>query len=351
MPTLWLVIQIYDSMSEYFFINNRRYTGSKFKLLGKIKEIIEKYCPNQRSFTDIFAGTGVVSAELISHFEEININDLLYSNDIIYKSFFLKKKYSEKKLIDFKNGVNLTNINKIPDNYFSKNFGEKYYSKKDSKLIGHIRSLIKESTNFNLHEKYILLASLIYSADKASNTVGHYDAYIRNKKIFDKFEFKLIKPIKHNSKINIFREDANELAKKHYSDVVYIDPPYNSRQYSRFYHLLETLTVWDKPKLEGVALKRPTENMSDYCRISATDVFRDLILNIKCKYILVSYNNTYNSKSSSSANKIKYDDLVAILKTKGKLKIFDYKFNHFNAGKTVFDDHKEFLFLIETNEK
>ena len=90
MPTLWLVIQIYNSMSEYFFINNRRYTGSKFKLLGKIKEIIEKYCPNQRSFTDIFAGTGVVSAELISHFEEININDLLYSNDIIYKSFFLK---------------------------------------------------------------------------------------------------------------------------------------------------------------------------------------------------------------------------------------------------------------------
>ena len=98
-------------------------------------------------------------------------------------------------------------------------------------------------------------------------------------------------------------------------------------------------------------MKRPTENMSDYCRISATNVFRDLILNIKCKYLIVSYNNTYNSKSSSSENKIKYDDLVAILKTKGKLKIFDYKFNHFNAGKTVFDDHKEFLFLIETNEK
>ena len=338
-------------MNNYFSINNRRYTGSKYKLLSNIGEIVKKYCPEQNTFTDIFAGTGVVTADLLHHFKEININDLLFSNDVIYKSFFLNKKYSNKKLKEFRDHVNSLKINKLPDNYFSKNFSEKYYSTKDSKLIGHIRELINSVSDFTDHEKTILLASLIYSADKASNTVGHYDAYIKNKVIKDKFEFKLIKPIEHKTQINIFREDANNLVKKLKSDITYIDPPYNSRQYSRFYHLLETLTVWDKPKLEGVALKRPSENMSDYCRISATKVFEDLIQNIQSNYLLVSYNNTYNSKSSSSENKIKYDDLVSILKNKGKLKIFDFKFNHFNAGKTEFSDHKEFLFLVNTNEK
>ena len=338
-------------MSNYFSINNRRYTGSKYKLISNIGEIVKKYCPGQSTFTDIFAGTGVVTADLLHHFKEININDLLFSNDVIYRSFFLNKKYSSKKLKEFRDHVNSLKINKLPDNYFSKNFSEKYYSTKDSKLIGHIRELINSVSDFTDHEKIILLASLIYSADKASNTVGHYDAYIKNKAIKDKFEFKLIKPIEHKTKINIFREDANNLVKKLKSDITYIDPPYNSRQYSRFYHLLETLTVWDKPKLEGVALKRPSENMSDYCRISATKVFEDLIQNIQSNYLLVSYNNTYNSKSSSSENKIKYDDLVSILKNKGKLKIFDFKFNHFNAGKTEFSDHKEFLFLVNTNEK
>ena len=340
-----------DSMANYFLINNRRYTGSKYKLLSRISEIVKNYCPGQNSFTDIFAGTGVVTAELLHHFKEININDLLFSNDVIYRSFFLNKRHSNKKLLEFRDQVNSLNADKLSDNYFSKNFSEKYYSEKDSKLIGHIRELIQSASDFSDHEKTILLASLIYSADKASNTVGHYDAYIKNKVIKDKFEFKLIKPIEHKTKINIFREDANNLVKKLKSDITYIDPPYNSRQYSRFYHLLETLTVWDKPKLEGVALKRPSENMSDYCRISATKVFEDLIQNIQSNYLLVSYNNTYNSKSSSSENKIKYDDLVSILKNKGKLKIFDFKFNHFNAGKTEFSDHKEFLFLVNTNEK
>ena len=63
--------------------------------------------------------------------------------------------------------------------------------------------------------------------------------------------FKLIEPIKHTSKIQIFREDANELVKKVKFDICYIDPPYNSRQYSRFYHVLENLAQWKKPKLFG----------------------------------------------------------------------------------------------------
>ena len=128
------------------------------------------------------------------------------------------------------------------------------------------------------------------------------DYYMKNICILikDLFSFELITPIEYkDKKITITRKDANELAKEIKADIVYIDPPYNSRQYSRFYHLLENITQWKKPPLYGEACKPEAENMSDYCRNSATSTFEDLISSLKCNYIVVSYNNTYNSKSSS----------------------------------------------------
>ena len=98
----------------------------------------------------------------------------------------------------------------------------------------------------------------------------------------DSFCMRLINPIETGS-FSIFREDANLLVKKVQADVVYIDPPYNSRQYSRFYHILETLTKWDCPKLYGVALKPQRENMSDYCRENARHKFSELVGGINAK--------------------------------------------------------------------
>ena len=65
------------------------------------------------------------------------------------------------------------------------------------------------------------------------------------------------------------------------------------------------------------------------------------------KYLAVSYNNTYKSKSKSSANKIKYEEIVEILQRVGKTKIFEQSHKFFNTGKTKFNDHKEFLFLTK----
>ena len=87
--------------------------------------------------------------------------------------------------------------------------------------------------------------------------------------------------------------------------------------------------------------------MSDYCRNSAPVVFKDLVDNLNVKYIVVTYNNTYNSKSSSSKNKITLEQITEILKSRGSVKIFEHKHNAFNAGKTDLKDHKEFLFICE----
>ena len=155
---------------------------------------------------------------------------------------------------------------------------------------------------------------------------------------------KMIEQVETN-RVDIFREDANYLAKKIQADIIYIDPPYNSRQYSRFYHVLENLVKWDKPELFGVALKPKPENMSDYCRTSAKYRFSELINSLETKYIVVSYNNTYESKSNSSENKITHKELLDILNTRGKTKVFEKAYRHFNSGKTDFKNHKEYLFV------
>jgi len=75
-----------------FKMHNRRYTGSKYKLMNWIKELIIENCEGSKFF-DVFAGTGVVTEYLIDQFNEIVINDFLYSNEVIYNGFLLKKKY------------------------------------------------------------------------------------------------------------------------------------------------------------------------------------------------------------------------------------------------------------------
>jgi len=328
-------------------IENRRYVGSKTKLLNWIFEHVAKECKGD-SFADIFAGTGVVSARAARLYRKIILNDLLHSNYVAYQGFFSQQKYNREKVLDFVSYYNSLTLNEVSHTFFSRKYGGKYFTTTSAKLIGYIRQDIQNRRHeLNDKEYYILLTSLLYSADKIANTVGHYDAFFKKTIADKKFIFRLIEPLIKAGSVSIHREDANSLVRRIKADIVYIDPPYNSRQYSRFYHVLETLAQWDNPKTEGVALKRPEENMSDYCRKNAPVVFQDLISNIKAKYIIVSYNNTYNSKSSSSRNKIELADIERILNEKGNTKVFKTSHQYFNAGKTDFNNHQEYLFITK----
>lgn len=308
--------------------------------------IPEKY--KKGRFFDVFSGTGVVADSAIGIFDEIIVNDLLFSNEIIYQAFFGSGKYSKKRLEEFAVKANTTLAKSKKTNYFEKNFGNKFFSKESARQIGNIREAI-EKGKYSQREKAILIASLIYSADRIANTVGHYEAFRKKDKSFKPFVFRLISPYTE-VKSRIYREDSNELAKKIKCEVAYVDPPYNSRQYSRFYHVLETLTKWDKPKLSGVALKPPLENLSKYCTVSAPEAFEDLINSLQAKVIVVSYNNTYKSKSSSSKNKITLEQITKIMRAKGSTKIKKIEHKYFSAGKTDFENHLEYLFVTEVGK-
>ncbi|QNV38854.1 DNA adenine methylase [Rothia terrae] len=342
-----LKVENYDEDLGKYNLESRRYIGSKAKLANWIVEKIQEETEGD-SFLDLFGGTGIVTKSVLPFFEKVAINDFLYSNNIIYKAFFGPENYNYQKLLDIMQSFQSLKTRSVDDEYFSKSYGGKYFSFHDAEIIGEIRQSIENNKKINDREKSILIASLIYSADKVSNTVGHYEAYRKNQNIPDRFKFELIKPVdSENKEISIYREDANTLVRNTSADIVFVDPPYNSRQYSRFYHLLEVLTKWEKPQLTGVAMKPPVENISEYCKTSAPEAFDDLVKNISAKYIVVTYNNTYTSKSSSSQNKITQSQIIDSLNRVGTTKIYETDHKFFNAGKTEFANHKEFLFITK----
>ncbi|MBR5972593.1 MAG: DNA adenine methylase [Paludibacteraceae bacterium] len=338
-------------ITQSITIGKRRYIGCKAKLADWIMQTIETETNNVHSFCDIFAGTAVISDLAIKKYGKVIINDFLYSNNLIYKAFYEAGEVDNQKLSVYVNSLNQIAPDQVEDNYFSINYGNKFFDFQTAKKIGFIRELIEQDKNsFTTKEYCVLIASLIYSIDKIANTLGHYEAYIKKEIAPKHLELKLIN---YNSleQVEIHREDSNQLVRKIKADVFYVDPPYNSRQYSRFYHLYENLVKWDKPTLSGAAMKPAEENMSDYCSSKAPKAFDDLISHLNTKYIAVSYNNTYHSKSSSSRNKITLEEIKDILSKRGPTKVFEHSHPFFNAGKTNFNNHKELLFITHVNEE
>lgn len=328
------------------FINNRRYLGNKYKLLPFITGVVNDECPNITSIADIFAGTGAVSSAFTD--KVIITNDLMYSNYICNYAWFGAEEYDPQTIIDCV--IRYNSLCDLEDNYMTDNFSDTYFSRDDCAKIGYIREDIEclyENGSINKRERAILITSLLYAMDKIANTCGHYDAY-RKGVVFDK-TLELYVPLAevHNNADNkCYNTDANELVKKIKSDLVYIDPPYNSRQYCDAYHLLENVARWEKPEVFGVAKKMDRSSMkSKYCTQSATEAFELLIKDINAKHILLSYNNMAAKGNDRSNAKISDDDILRILNQKGEVKVFSESYKAFTTGKSDIDDNQERLFL------
>lgn len=332
-------------------LESRRYIGSKAKLIEWIMATIKSETADARTFFDVFAGTGVVTKAALSSFDHVITNDFLHSNHAIYQAFFAEGDFDEEKIGAMLDRYNSMDPATLPDNYFSTNFGGKYFEREVAKMVGYIRQDIEERKGeLTAKEYYILLATLIYNIDRLANTVGHFEAYIKKPIRHQPLRLRMIEAESYDN-IDIYQQDSNQLARTLTADVAYVDPPYNSRQYCRFYHVYETLVKWDKPQLYGVGMKPVPENMSRYCTSKAATAFEDLVRNLKARYIAVSYNNTYNSKSSSSENKITLAQIKETLEKCGPTRVHECSHRFFNAGKTDFSDHKELLFITTVDEE
>ena len=328
-------------------INNRRYLGNKYRLLPFITDVISRECGEFDTFADIFAGTGAVSSAYTD--KRLITNDILYSNYLCHLTWFSDEGFDIKKIEHYINFYN----SDIPfeENYMTENFSNTYFSKKNCSKIGFIREDIEnefKSGKINGRERAMLITSLLYGIDKIANTCGHYDAYRKGAELTDSFTMCVPEPNKNLKHNFCYNEDTNELAKRISADVVYIDPPYNSRQYSDAYHLIENIARWQKPEVFGVAKKMDrTALKSKYCTREAPKVFDDLIRNLNARYIVVSYNNMAKKGNDRSNARISDMEILETLQEKGTVKTFSENYKAFTTGKSDRSDNQERLFLCK----
>lgn len=334
-------------------INNRRYLGNKYKLLPFIKEIVETECENIETIFDVFSGTGAVASAFVD--KTIFTNDILYSNHLAHITWFSPEEYDEYKIKSIIDKYNT--IDKIEEeNYMSECFADTYFSKEVCLKIGQIRENIEyEFTQgkINTKEKAILITSLLYAMDKIATTCGHYDAYRKGAVHNNNLVLEMPDMFNNLSSNNLcFNTDSNLLAKSIVCDLAYLDPPYNSRQYCDAYHLLENVAKWEKPEVKGVAKKMDRNHLkSDYCTQKATIAFKELVLNLKCKYILLSYNNTGDTANDRSNAKLSDEDIVNTLSLRGTVKVFSKSYKAFTTGKSQNNNNEERLFLCIVKDK
>jgi adenine-specific DNA-methyltransferase len=200
-----------------------------------------------------------------------------------------------------------------------------------------IRIKIEEWKNEKLitdNEYYFLLATLLETIDKRANTASVYGAFLKQLKKTAQIPF-VLKPaelIINDQEHEVFNEDINKLVGKIEGDILYLDPPYNQRQYATNYHLLETVAKYDNPKIHGkTGLREYESQKSLYCsRPQVKKAFSDLILNAKQKYIFLSYNNE---------GLMTLDDIKEIMGSRGKYGYFTQEYNRFKADK---DENRDF---------
>lgn len=347
-----------------------RYYGAKTKLLPFIEKVVKSTSVNGTStFVDLFAGTTSVG----QHFKKLGYT--VYSNDILEFSYALSKTFIElnrepefKKLksnLKLKNGLNslfdyLNKLNKntkgfIYENY-SPNGGRMYFTDENAKKIDTFRTLFEEWKNENLVnelEYYYLITALLRGVNLVSNVTGTYGAYLKtwDNRALKPLTLEEIPIIESSSKNKAFKKDANELIKKINPDILYLDPPYNSRQYAANYFLLELIAEgWfdkNKPEIYGKTGMRNYEHQkSDYClKSNALNALEDLVLNgSKAKYILLSYNNE---------GVISQTDIEKTLERVGKVEVWYENHKRYKSINQTVEDPQltmEFVYKIKTKK-
>ena len=310
-----------------------RYLGSKYRLLPFIENVIEEVTNgNFNTFADLFAGTGIVGRT----YREKGY--YVISNDTQYYSYVLNKHYVENnKGIDNSLLLHLDSI-KGRKGFIYKHYGESSgkvcFSDYNAMKIDAIRQEMErlyQNRQISQAEYIHCLASLLDSIDRYANTTAIYSSYLKTLKPSAQRKFTLKPlPIIRGIKGKVYNEDANSLIRRISGDVLYLDPPYNARQYCRIYHLLETIAKYDNPKLVGEnRVRYYFDKKSEYSsHRTAITTLEDLITHADFKYIFLSYNNE---------GIIPLESIQPLMSKHGNYKAFSTQYRRFKLNKGLFN--------------
>ncbi len=343
-----------------------RYIGSKAALLEQIEAVIEENTTGKEQvFCDLFSGTAVVAKYFKQKYRVI-------SNDFLYFSYVLQKaaiENNEKPAFQKLNKIGIqdpfkfleeSTCSHIGENYFiTQNYSpgdgcsRMYLSNKNAVRIDFIRTTIeawKKEGLLSEGEYYYLLAGLIEGVPYVSNITGTYGAFLKewDKRAYKDFEMIRL-DVEDNGYKNIcYNEDANQLITKIRGDILYLDPPYNARQYAPNYHLLETIAKYDEPAIRGVTGMRDYENQkSAFCiKKEVLGAFEDIIRKAGFENIILSY---------SSEGLMSFDEIEQILKKYGipeTYKRYDIPYRKYKSKKTKEEKTLyEYLFFVKKKLK
>jgi len=341
-----------------------RFIGCKTLLLEDIKNIIERKAPGTQTFCDIFSGTATV-ARYFKQSYEVTSNDLLYfsyclqrgtiENDTLPKFSKLSSVIGKDDPIEHFIGLPIETLETLPQEkrFFQNNYapigGRMYITDTNALRFDNFRNMVEDWYNnglLNKNEYFYLIACAVEGLPFVSNIRGTYGAYAKE---WDKRSFKVYEPFRlevlSNGKRNrSFNEDGMELLKRLSGDVLYVDPPYNSRQYLPNYHLLETAAKYDFPELRGVTGQRTdTGQKSDFCsKAKVENAFSTLISNANYQHIIFSY---------STDGLMPVERVEEIMKTYGlpdTFELTEIPYRRFKSRKeTKLGGLKELLFYIE----
>lgn len=325
------------------------YIGSKYSLLPFLDQVYRNIADgSEKVFCDIFAGTGAVGR----HFKRLGFR--VIANDIQYYAYALNKAYIEineqplfKKLRSeqahqikkHKSPAGdpavqmLTFINGLPGRkgFIARNYGPAanrlYYTRENAEKADAIRQAINDwraQKLINEQEYFYILCSLLEAIDQVANTASVYGAFLKKFKA-SALKSLTLRPLElsnHVTACKVFNKDANELIEEIECDVLYLDPPYNHRQYGANYHVLETIASYDNPQLAGVTGMREYPR-SRYCKPKAArEAMEHLIRSARAKHILLSYNDE---------GLLSLEDVKSILDKRGETVTFQTNYNRFKA--------------------
>lgn len=344
--------ELIESGTRISTINNRRYLGNKHGITDFIRKIVDTHCPSVETVADVFSGTGAVANAFLDR--TLITNDLLYSNYLSNIAWFSPQDYRPELIVRFVKFFN--HLETSEDNYVRRNFADTYFLADDCSVIGEAREIVKQAHDrgiTNEREYAILVTSILYGMDRVANTVGHYDAYRKNVAFDRILSFPVLLPAWSLPEGNrAYNEDANKIIADLDCDLLYLDPPYNSRQYADTYHLLENIARWERPEVFGVARKMDRTTLkSDYNTVRAGDALRDLVSKTTARYIVLSYNNMATKGNGRSNAKISDEEILDILREKGDVTIHETAHKAYSAGKSSINDNSERLFICTVTQK
>ncbi len=339
------------------------YIGSKYKLIDWLDESIKAKTGwsslQNKTVADLFAGTGIVSHHYRNQGATVISNDAeLYSSIIAHA--FTRSTYTDKckeTLVVLQNELNeskhSTTFGFVTTHYSPHNTNErKFFTVDNAQRIDYIRARIEELKSEHTDDEHMfILASLLISADAVSNTPAVYGCYLKSFKSRATKQLAL-QPI-HTvagsalAASKTYNSDVlnTEFLRSFESDIVYLDPPYNERQYSKNYFPLNIIAktpaqLTSEPPLKGKTGIPADCFLSAFCKKGPVveNAFETLFRELKTEWIFLSYN------SESIVSK---DKMLELMQKYGTATVIERDYKRFKAYEYNNDvDIKEYLFCL-----